>query len=70
MWGHITVIIKHHILKHHIPELPKSVNSSLYAAARKHILVDLYVFIFILQNVFPISPQPSRGAVLLSGEFF
>ena len=22
MWGHRTIIIKHHILKHHIPELP------------------------------------------------
>ena len=22
IWGHGTIIIKHHILKHHIPELP------------------------------------------------
>ena len=22
IWGHRTIIIKHHILKHHIPELP------------------------------------------------
>ena len=23
LWGHITIIIKHHILKHHILELPR-----------------------------------------------
>ena len=23
IWGHVTIIIKHHILEHHIPELPK-----------------------------------------------
>ena len=30
IWGHRTIIIKHHILKHHIPELPNnsSTNSS------------------------------------------
>ena len=22
IWGHKTIVIKHHILKHHIPELP------------------------------------------------
>ena len=26
MWGHLTIIIQHHIPKHHIPELPNHVS--------------------------------------------
>ena len=34
MWGHTAMIMKHHILKHHVPDLPNNSSKLKYATER------------------------------------